>query len=176
MLKLLVTPLLLITMNQKKEGVIKSDYEKNPRFIERMREQEQMPKTKLFIKNLEYQLLYDSIDINYSLIGCFNYNYYRMTIKKNGHDFYMNFFTIMAPDMKMAEEMFLKDRGSYFLVKLSKKDIENLKNALVVDKRWRSTMHNYISIRQGDLVYELMDNNPEPSLIYFIEGIRKRGG
>jgi hypothetical protein len=99
-----------------------------------------------------------------------------MTIKKNGHDFYMNFFTIMAPDMKMAEEMFLKDRGSYFLVKLSKKDIENLKNALVVDKRWRSTMHNYISIRQGDLVYELMDNNPEPSLIYFIEGIRKRGG
>jgi hypothetical protein len=161
-------------MNHKKEGVVKSDYEKNPRYIERMREQEQMPKTKLFIKNFEYQLLYDSIDINYSLIGCFNYNYYRMTIKKNGHDFYMKMFTIMAPDMERASETYFKGGGTSFNIKLTPKDLENLKNALVVDKKTASTMHNYISIKQGDLVYELMDDNPEPPLIYFILEIRKR--
>jgi prolyl-tRNA editing enzyme YbaK/EbsC (Cys-tRNA(Pro) deacylase) len=39
-------------------------------------------------------------------------------------------FTIMAPDMKRASEIYFKGGGTSFNVKLTPKDLENLKTAL----------------------------------------------
>jgi hypothetical protein len=174
MLKLLVAPLLFITLNSTKKVVVKKDFEKSKRFVAEMREKEKIPKTSLFIKNLEYQLIYDSIEINYSLGGCFNYSYFKMNIKKTGDDYYLNFFTIQAPDMTIAEEKYLNGGGEFATIKLTPSDLVQLKNALVENKKCYSTMHNYISIKQGDVVYELMDSNPKHPLIRFIEAIQKR--
>ena len=122
----------------------------------------------------KYQLIYDSIEINYSLGGCFNYSYFKMNIKKTGDDYYLNFFTIQAPDMTIAEEKYLNGGGEFATIKLTPSDLVQLKNALVENKKCYSTMHNYISIKQGDVVYELMDSNPKHPLIRFIEAIQKR--
>jgi len=40
-------------------------------------------------------------------------------------------FTIMAPDMKSASEIYFKGGGSSFNIKLTPKDLENLKNVLL---------------------------------------------
>ena len=174
MLKLLVTPLLFITVNSTIKVVEKKEFEKSERYIAKMREKERILKTSLFIKNLEYQLLYDSIKISYSLEGCFSYSYFKTTIKKLGDDYYMNFFLFQAPDMAIAQEKYLNGGGKFTTIKLTPSDWVQLKDALVENKKYYSTMHNYIFIKQGDMVYELMDNNPEHPLINFIEAIQKR--
>ncbi len=174
MLKILVTPLLFITMNTANKVEEKKDFGKRERHDDEMIEKERNAKTSLFIKNLEYQLIYDSIEINYSLGGCFSYNFFKMTIKKSGSSYYMNTFMIQAPDMTMAEEKYLNGGGDYATIKLTQSDLMQLKNAMVENKKYYSTMHNYISIKQGDVVYELMDNNPKHPLIRFIEAIQKR--
>ncbi len=174
MLKLLFAPLLFITVNATKKEEEKKDFEKSKRYVAEMREKEKNSKTSLFIKNLEYQLLYDSIEINYSLGGCFSYNFIKMTINKSGGNYYMNLFIIQAPDMQIAEQKYLNGGGDFATIKLTPTDLIQLKNALVENRIYYSTMHNYISIKQGDTVYELMDNNPEHPLINFIEVLQKR--
>ena len=174
MLKCLVAPLLLITMNAKKPMEIKNDFEKSERFLEKVRAHEKATKTKLFIHHIEYQLLYEPVEISYSLSSCFSFSYYKMTITKNGPDYLMKLISVRAPDMDMAEEKFLHHKGDNISVKLSNTDFENFKRALTQDKRRASTVHNYVLIKQGNAFYELMDDNPAPPLLYFIEALQKK--
>jgi hypothetical protein len=92
-----------------------------------------------------------------------------MTITKSGQDYLMKLIAVRAPDMDMAEEKFLHNKGDNISVKLSNTDFENFKHALTQDKRRASTVHNYVLIKQGSAFYELMDDNPAPPLLYFIE-------
>ena len=57
MLKILVTPLLFITMNTTNKVEEKKDFVKRERHDDEMIEKEKNSKTSLFIKNLEYQFM-----------------------------------------------------------------------------------------------------------------------
>jgi hypothetical protein len=174
MLKCLVAPLLLITMNAKKPIENKYDFENSARFIEKVRTEEKAIKTKLFVQLLEHQLLYEPVEISYSLSSCFSFSYYKMTITKNGQEYVMKLIAVRAPDMDMAEEKFLHNKGDRISVKLTNLDLENLKRALTQDKRRTSTVHNYVLIKQGNAFYELMDDNPDPPLLSFLEALQKK--
>jgi len=176
MLKLFFIPLLFVTINSKnKVTAKKSDADiANDRFkMERIKEEENAAKTKMFVNNLAYQLLYGPVEIEYSLSGCFNFNYYKMTITKRDSEFYSTFLILTGSDYERVEKKYQSGQGKSFEVKLSEEDMIHLKNALV-ETKGSSTIHNYILIKQGNHFYELMDNNSNPPLYNFIADMSEK--
>ena len=162
MFKLFFIPLMFIKISQSNWTLSKNVLHDVQKF-----------RSALFVNTLEYQLIADGVEIDYCVSGCFNVSFYKMKINKMGSNFYMKVFFLNSPDYEGAQEKYLKGQGESFVVKLSRKDIINLKGALV-EKRGYSTMHNYITIKQGDHIYELMDNNPSPPMYGFIEGLKEK--
>ena len=173
MLKLFFIPWLFITISQ--NNLVQSDanYTKDSYVIQMIKQGVNVFTTKLFVNTLEYQMIFDDIEIEYAISGCFNYNVYKMKINKQGRNYYVKTLIINSSDYERAQEKYLKGQGESFVVKLSRKDIINLKGALL-EKSGYSTMHNYITIKQGDHVFELMDNNPSPPMYGFIEGLKEK--
>jgi hypothetical protein len=174
MLKLFFIPWLFITISQ--NNLVQSDanYTKDSYVIQMIKQGVNVFTTKLFVNTLEYQMIFDDIEIEYAISGCFNYNVYKMKINKQGRNYYVKTLIINSSNYERAQEKYLKGEGESFVVKLSQQDIAKLKNALV-EKKGNSTSHNYIAIKQGDHVYELMDNSSEPPLSDFIEELKERG-
>lgn len=173
MLKIFFIPWMFISIYQ--ENLLQSDpdYTIKGYAIQRIKQAVNKFKTNLFINTLECHLIFDDIEIEYIMSGCFSHIVYKMKIDKQGSNYYLKTLIINSTDYERIQEKYLKGEGESFVVKLSQEDISKLKSALV-EKKGNSTLHNYIAIKQGDRVYELMDNCSAPPLFNFIEGLKEK--